>query len=731
MDDAANPGASRPRSEWVDVVGAPAPPPHNPALDPDASDSSYVDWLFRSSMLHQAAALSRELSGTPGLWHRRFAQPDPRAAVEKASVWLTTYPVSMLTPDGVSFLGAVGDPDMWSILSSAGITAVHTGPVKLSGGLDGWLRTPSVDGNFDRVSTAIDPVLGTAEEFRDLVRIAGDVGGIVIDDLIPGHTGKGADYRLAEMAHSDFPGLYHMVEVAKEHWPILPSVPEGHDSVNLTAHDEAVLRDAGYIIGPLQRVLFYEPGVKETNWSATGEVLGVDGVRRRWIYLHMFKGGQPQLSWLDPSFAAARLVAGDIAHSSTYLGSRGMRLDANGFLGVERGRDGEPGWSEGHPLSVAANQLISGLVRRLGGFTFQELNLSLDAIQQTAAVGPDLSYDFVTRPAYHHALATGDTEFLALCLAEARRVGLDRSALVHALQNHDELTYELVHFTDTHSGETFVFRGRHVTGAALAELVRSDLLDRLTGPAAPYNQVFSTNGIACTTASVITAVLGIRDLDRIGPAEVEQIRSVHLMLAAFNAWQPGVLALSAWDLLGALPVDLADLHEYVKDGDTRWINRGAHDLMGIAPDVRVAPAGIPVARCLYGSLVEQRSDPDSFLSRLAEILRVRQQLGLATATPAGVAECDVPSVLGLVHLLYDTDVQFTLLNFSAEQVSCRVSAEVLAPGHEVRDVVAGCAVAQVDEDRGFTIKLSPFDHRALRIEAAGHPSSVQVPYPVV
>jgi hypothetical protein len=47
-------------------------------------------------------------------------------------------------------------------------------------------------------------------------------------------------------------------------------------------------------------------------------------------------------------------------------------------------------------------------VRKLGGFTFQELNLTLEDIQDMSHGGADLSYDFVTRPAYHHALVTGD-----------------------------------------------------------------------------------------------------------------------------------------------------------------------------------------------------------------------------------------------------------------------------------------------------------------------------------
>ena len=58
------------------------------------------------------------------------------------------------------------------------------------------------------------------------------------------------------------------------------------------------------------------------------------------------------------------------------------------------------------------------MVRKVGGFTFQELNLTIDDIKTMAEAGADLSYDFVNRPAYHHALVTGDTEFLRLTLRQ-------------------------------------------------------------------------------------------------------------------------------------------------------------------------------------------------------------------------------------------------------------------------------------------------------------------------
>ena len=56
------------------------------------------------------------------------------------------------------------------------------------------------------------------------------------------------------------------------------------------------------------------------------------------------------------------------------------------------------------------------MIRKVGGFSFQELNLTIDDIKMTSESGPDLSYDFITRPAYHYALVTADTELLRLTL---------------------------------------------------------------------------------------------------------------------------------------------------------------------------------------------------------------------------------------------------------------------------------------------------------------------------
>ena len=582
------------------------------------------------------------------MWQNPYANPNPRGAVETASVWFTAYPLSLITRPNESFLKTMADEDMWRAFAEIGIEAIHTGPVKRAGGISGWQQTPSVDGHFDRISTQIDPAFGTEEDYRQMCGIANWYGGTIIDDIVPGHTGKGADFRLAEMKYADYPGIYHMVEIDPRDWEHLPDVSPGADSVNIDTATEDWLDKAGYIIGRLQRVIFYAEGVKETNWSVTRPVVGIDGVERRWVYLHYFKEGQPSINWLDPSFAGMRLVIGDALHSMTDLGSGALRLDANGFLGAEKTvAEDNPAWSEGHPLSEAANHLIASMVRKLGGFTFQELNLTIDDIREIGEAGADLSYDFINRPAYHHALVTADTEFLRLTLRATLELGVDPASLVHALQNHDELTYELVHWSTGHRDDTYTYKGESLTGEALGEVIRSDLTDRLTGEKSPYNLVFTTNGIACTTASVIAATLGITDLESI--KDVEAIRRAHLLLVMFNALQPGVFALSGWDLCGMLTLPQADVAGLLKGGDTRWIHRAAHDLMGVNERATQSMAGMPRGRDLYGTIPDQMADETSFLRQLQAILRVRSHYGIATSRQIDIPEVSHRGMLVMVH----------------------------------------------------------------------------------
>jgi trehalose synthase len=706
--------------------GTPQPPPPPPpqaaagaAAQPDSADASaYVHWLEERSMLHQAQQLATQYSGNAIQWQHPYGKPQPRAAVSRASVWFTAYPASTIAAaPGSSVLATLADERLWRCFQAIGIQGIHTGPMKRSGGVQDLAYTPSVDGNFDRISFEIDPAFGTQAQYRDLVAAAHEHGAIVIGDVIPGHTGKGADFRLAERAYADYPGLYHMVQIAPADWGLLPPVPAGRDAVNLSPATVDALQAKSYIVGRLSSSIFYEPGVKDTDWSATDVVRGVDGVQRRWVYLHYFKQGQPTLNWLDPTFAAERLVIGDALHELGVLGDGMLRLDANGLLGIEREASGRV-WSEGHPLSLTANQLIADMVRKLGGFTFEELALPFDVIREMArGGGPDLSYDFVTRPAYDEALLTGDAELLRLVFKLMRTYSIDPARLIHALQNHDELTMGLAHL-GAHADEPFAFRGAQLSGRQLRELIHGEMYARLLGERAPYNLKFG-DGVASTTATVIAATLGISDISHLKAAQVEQIRRLHLLLAFYNAMQPGVFALSGWDLVGALTLPPAVVRERLADGDTRWINRGAYDLLGSNPEAVRSAAGLPRAVALYGPLPQQLKKPDSFASQLARLLAVRAGLQLYAARLVDVPSVQAKGLLVLVHELPDSaGIEVTAINFAGSAADDTVLIRGAPHDAQALDVLDPHAPALgLGADGSLRLHLQAYEGKAWRIKS--------------
>jgi trehalose synthase len=631
-----------------------------------------------------------------------------------AAVWFTAYPAAIITRDGESVLQTLGDHKLWNALSTIGIQGMHTGPMKLAGGIRGRDMTLTIDGSFDRIGLSIDPTFGTDGEFVALSRAAAAHNAVVIDDIVPAHTGKGTDFLLATMQYGDYPGLYHMIEIQAEDWALLPDVPEGRDAINLAPTTVDLLRDKGYIGGQLQRVIFFEPGVKETDWSATDVIVGVDGIARRWVYLHYFKAGQPSLNWLDPTFAAQRMSVGDVLHSLDVMGARILRLDANGFLGVERRLHG-PAWSEGHPLSLVGNRLIGGVIRKAGGFSFQDLNLTIDDMAAMSQGGADLSYDSITRPAYYHALVTGDTEFLRLMLRSVHEYGIDPASLIHALQNHDELSLELVHFWTRHANDTYTLATQTWSGELLREHIQTEMYKRLAGVDAPYNLRFVTNGIACTTISVIAAILGIHDLEQLTEEQKQQIQRIHLLLAVFNAFQPGVFALSGWDLVGALPLSPSIVASLVADGDTRWIQRGTYDLLNVNPEARTSQAGLPKAATLYGPIDEQLLRPDSFASQLQRMLAVRQSYCIYASQQIDIPDVASPSLLIMVHELPNArGTQVTALNFGSTPIEETVMLNNIQPGPIV-DMINESVEGDLSEAGELRIHLEGYEGLSLRI----------------
>ena len=191
-------------------------------------EQAYVEWLREPVDAGDGGRLAGRFSATAGTSHNPFADPEPASGDRRGPrSGSRPIPMSMVTKPAArswppSAIDAVGR------VRAIGIDGVHTGPVKRAGGLSGGEATPSVDGYFDRISTRHRRRRSAPRRSSaGCARSPPSTAAAVIDDIVPGHTGKGADFRLAEMKVGDYPGIYHMVEIPPADWHLLPDVPAG------------------------------------------------------------------------------------------------------------------------------------------------------------------------------------------------------------------------------------------------------------------------------------------------------------------------------------------------------------------------------------------------------------------------------------------------------------------------------------------------------------------------
>jgi trehalose synthase len=698
--------------------------------------AEYIEWLEQRSMLEQSRRLMPLVSGRGMQWQHEYATPQPRAVVRKASVWVLGYPGSVITRPDESVIATWGDPALWRAFEDIGIDLLHTGPVKRAGGIVRKEYTPTIDGWFDRISLEIDPALGTEEQYRRMVKAAEEANGLIAGDLVPLHTGKGADYLLALRAYKEYPGMYTMVEIREEDWALLPPV-HGPWQTALVSNDVAdKLTELGYIPGRINPA-DADPAVRSSSgWSATGEILGVDGKLRRWVFLHVFKPGQPVLNWLDPSSTGQQATDGDVVRTVVDLGAKVVRMDAVPFLGLAPQQGTPLAAYYQHPLSILDTNYLAFLVRKLGGWSFQELNVPFESLKVYMKEGPDLSYDFYTRTEGLHSLLMRDAALLRLAYGFLLEAGVQPIRLVHDLQNHDEITYQLVPL-EFLGDTTLEFKGRKITAHKLREQTLEQMRSMEAGEAAPYNLLYrpTEDGLATTYAGFVAASLGIRNLEQITPEQTKEIRRGHLLLAFANAMQPGVFSLSGWDLTGALPLPRQSVADLMKDGDYRWINRGGIDLMGVNPKAERSRFGLPRARTLYGSLPEQLKDADSFVSQLQRMLAARKKYRIAEGELIAVPDVANSALCLLVMRLPEgSALAITALNFSQKPARERIDLRTVGglraaalAGHPIIDSVSGEAADRVNSQGALGIELAGWSGKTLIIdqESSSPPRATQ------
>ena len=648
-------------------------------LSPRA-DPAQSQWLERQSMFYTSTELLKVVSGSNLQWMAPVTDPDARNLFSHADAWLLISPYELVAESGKKAFAGLSHPALWKILNQRGIHGMYINPVLVSGEI--W-NNPGVEftGNGgDAVGFAFADIVGSEQDYAALLDTANKNGGILGINIIPTATGLGPDFILAGRNMRQYPGLYALVEVAKDHWNLLPPNVSEWQATPLTSEQIAKLSEANFLPPHL---LQDDLGVP-SGWAATGEVRGFDAQVRRFVYRYFYEPDMPVLNWTDPSSAARRVASASIIQTVGKWGSALTGTSLMPLAGLV------PGTGYSHyslePALTAATD-IGQEVRRYGGWSWQQDRLPLDML---AEFQNETSFDFVTdtvtSPGAEHALLTGDASYLKASIARALELGIDDSRLVHILPGKNGVIYRPL--------------PRSSEGGAT--------LPPTPELAAPFmeNKVLPLSG-----AGLAALALNITASTDLKPEQVRKITQGHLALTFFLAMQPGLLMLPAQDLVGTVT---PAWDERLADAHRDFVSKNGVALLGAGRRIAISDAGIVQNPTLYEPLDAQNVDENSFLAQVGNILALRKELNVADGKLYRLANTETPGVVAIFTALPDGSDLLTLVNFSQEAQSVPIQLEKsYASAEEVR--LGGGTSAFSTTSGVLTMKAEPWCYRAIHL----------------
>lgn len=627
------------------------------------ADPGYLQYLERLSMLGNQTELARVVSGSQLAWMKPGDTPFPDPLLGLADTWLAINPLTMLPEGKKSVFATLASPQSWQVIGRAKVGGVYLSPVNGAGGLWAYNRKASSKGD-DVIQYSFSESAGTEEEYFRLLSSANTNKKLLGLDLTPATTGMGPDFFLAARFHRQYTGLYCMIEVPPQLWPALPPVSDQWRGEALSDGQTAELTQQGFL--PKALVQDYFPGSQgnsqasgQTNaraggWAATGEIHGVDGAARRWVYRFHGSPDRPVLNWEDPSATARRVLSGSAIRSVGMLGGAlvGMRLE--GLYGL----DAAPAMPQKRfnpaPADGAAVAL-SREVRRYGGWSWLVDEIPLSQVAALMPKGPDFFLDHIFSPAVEHALLTGSTQLLEHLTDDALILGLDMRRFVHATAGERGVSYVLPHLSDVASGGTVSSISRkqaaelrtNVLAEAQNAVYASNLGSKLGQDLPPLKD----RHLNTTPAGVAALALGAGNADSVTPDMMERVRDGNLLQIFFRAMLPGLLLISGQDIAGSLPLSWYAMADSSAGWDVALASRGAYSFSRSLQDTAVTAQGVPRAKTIYPPADVQIHEENAFITMLGDILAIRTKLGIAAGSLHGRFVTMAPSCFAMAVIL--------------------------------------------------------------------------------
>ncbi len=538
-----------------------------------------------------------------------------------------------------------------SVWYSVDLSALGSDPLQALSSVDFWnlLQTLRVDGVDLRAAGL------PADAYQAIQDLASDRDISLIGHPLTSASYGDPDFELAIRAYKSYPHLFHLIEIERCDWTLLPKARKGDLSSPVPMSTVQALKTLGYLEG---RPDIIYPNTQGSCWAATAPIVGCDQKLRRWIFLQFPETGTPALNWLDPTFASQRVASGETLRSLLCLKQSILCFDATPLLCQQMA---------GLSPSENAIESLALLTRKLGGFSALRLSAS---IEESKKAPTDLLFDRFTRQAVLHALLTSDAEALRLIYRIFLQEELQPRFLIHELRPYNDARCEWSEFL-LNPKRSYKYYEERVTGELLSErLLKEDLYCLNRSPStysAPIAPLFG----------LCPDPLSLEDLE----AHKEELQKAHLLTAFFYAMQPGVFSFSALDLRGA---------------------GGANPMKGPG---------------LYYPAARQLKNEHSFASELKKILTARKELNLQLAELIEVLPTRHKGLILLLHRLPLTrQFSLTAVNFSRSFVQETIQGSFLTDKWAINTVTQKAENKLYGADL-FELKLDPLSGKAFLFKA--------------
>ena len=597
------------------------------------ADPGQAQWLEKQSMLNHSMELAKVVSASSISWQRSPVGESHRELYKHANTWLYVNPTTLITSGEQSAFSYLRSSSLWKALQQNNIRGLYITPAFASGSV--WSGSYYVMDDYDDpVSFNFSDAAGNDKEYLALLEEANRNSAILGLQLIPSATGIGPDFFLAARNMRNYPGMYCMIEVPKNLWAKLPEAKSEWDVQAIGAEQVKELGNME-LFAPVftQEAQLHLPG----GWAATGEVRGIDGQLRRFVYRYYNNPHRAVLNWADPSAAGRRVMSGSIVRSVGELGSAFVGTSFLPLAGLMPYTQPVPGQAAFEPGLSAASD-VGQEVRRYGGWSWNKDRMPLPMLKAFMEQRVDFVNDSVLTTGAGHALISGNASLLRSGLDLGREQGLDFSRLVHLMPGTDGLFYK---------------NGLPEARAAFNDLINYPGVSNLL-----KDGTLQASGAAL--AAISLGFSADRDIDE---NSKQKIQKGHEALAFFLAAQPGLFMIPAHDAMGALPAGWIPREVYSQATDSSQ-TQGGVSLLGERKRILISSKGIVSTPTLYPGLDIQANLENSFLNHIGKLAALRDRTDVGAGKYLGRAKTQGPGVVILfTELPQNKGVLISATNF--------------------------------------------------------------------